>query len=167
MTFEALMLIAPPVLVHITAACLALVLGPFALLRRSRDIWHKVFGYGWVLAMVVTAISSFWITGFQVIGPYSPIHGLSLFVLYGLAAAIWQVRRGRVDAHRATMQGLYVYAVCITGLFTLIPGRLMNTLVLGGADGWLVMTALIVTGVGVIFIHRRGVLPLGKVKALF
>ena len=166
MTFEALSRIPAPVLAHIIAACLSLLIGPFALFRRSRDIWHKVFGYLWVTAMVVTALTSFWINGLRVVGPFSPIHLLSLFVLWSLAEAIWQARRGQIAKHRASMQGLYVYAICITGLFTLLPGRLMNFLVFGGAGGWLLILGLIATGVAIIYIHRHGVLPLGKVRGL-
>ena len=166
MTFEALSSLRAPILIHIIAACLSLVIGPFALFRRSRDIWHRVFGYAWVLAMLVTALSSFWINGLRLLGPFSPIHLLSLFVLWSLAEGIWQARRGQIAKHRAGMQALYVYAMCITGLFTLLPGRLMNELVLGGARGWPLMAGLVSVGVLIIYIHRQGVLPLGKPRGL-
>ena len=69
---------------HASNATLALILGPFVILRTARDRLHKVGGYIWVLAMFVVAVSSFWIKEFGLIGPFSPIHLLSAFTLWSL-----------------------------------------------------------------------------------
>ena len=151
---------------HVLTAVLAFVVGPFAMMRRSRDIWHKVFGYTWVTAMLITALTSFWIFGFRLIGPFSPIHGLSIYVIWSLASAIWHVRNGNIAEHRATMLQLYLWAVCVTGLATLLPGRSMNLALLGGADGVLTYAAVGLAICGVIFVYFRRVLPLGKAKHL-
>ena len=68
----------------LAAALVAHFLGPFALDRARRDRLHKVLGYTWVLAMAITALSSFFIHSFPVIGPFSPIHLLALFALWSL-----------------------------------------------------------------------------------
>ena len=118
---------APPVIqLHAAMATLALVLGPFALLRRRRDLRHKVLGYAWITAMALTALSSFGIHAMPLIGPFGPIHALSVLTLgslaYGLRAAI----RGNLSAHRKTMQALYLGGLAAAGVFTLWPGRIMN-----------------------------------------
>ncbi len=166
MTFEALNQLPTTILIHVASALLALVIGPFALFRRSRDKWHRRAGYLWVAAMVSTAVSSFWINGIGLVGPFSPIHLLSLFVLWGLYEGLRNVRRGNIAAHRAGMQALYVYAICVTGLFTLAPGRLLNEILLDGVNGWLLAGVLVTFGVIIISLHRRSVLPLGKAKGL-
>ena len=166
MIFEAPNQLPTPILVHIASALLALVIGPVALFRKSRDRWHRRAGYLWVAAMTATAVSSFWISGIGLVGPFSPIHLLSLFVLWGLFEGLRDVRRGDIAAHRAGMQGLYVYAICVTGLFTLAPGRLLNEILLHDVNGWLLAFVLVVLGVIIISLHRRSVLPLGKARGL-
>ena len=57
---------------HVGAAMLAILLLPLTLFRRRRDGLHKAAGYLWVTAMVTAALSSFFITGLQMIGPFQP-----------------------------------------------------------------------------------------------
>ena len=108
---------------HAAAALLAIVLGPFVILRHRRDRLHKIGGYVWVLAMLTVAISSFWITSFGVIGPFSPIHLLSFLVLWSIYTGMRHVFAGRIEAHRQTFQGLYWRGLLIAGLVNFLPGR--------------------------------------------
>jgi len=114
---------------HVVAAICALLIGPVALFRRSRDRWHRRAGYVWIVAMGLTALSSFWVSGFRLIGPFSPIHALSIYVLWGLARGVIHARNGQVRQHRETMRGMYVWAMGVAGLFTFLPGRRMNHVV--------------------------------------
>lgn len=114
--------------VHIIAALLALSLGPVAMLRRRRDLVHRVVGRVWVASMAATALSSFFIYTIRLIGPFSPIHALSVATLIGLWAGVTHIRAGRVADHRSTMLSLYVFGMGIPGLFTLLPGRIMNAI---------------------------------------
>ena len=125
----------PAIQLHVAAALAALLLGPVVLLRRRRDALHRALGYTWVSAMALTALSSFAIHGLALVGPFGPIHILSVVVLVGLWRAIGHARRGEIAAHRRTMESLYSGAVIGAGLFTLVPGRRMSALVLGDA-GW-------------------------------
>ncbi|MDV7200579.1 DUF2306 domain-containing protein [Rhodobacterales bacterium HKCCA1288] len=126
---------------HASTAALALILGPFVILRTARDRLHKVGGYIWVLAMFVVAVSSFWITEFGLIGPFSPIHLLSAFTLWSLWAGMRYAFAGRMDLHRRVFQNLYWRGLVIAGLFNFLPGRALNRSVLPDrADaGWLVI----------------------------
>lgn len=123
----------PQVLGHTLAALLAVVIGGGQLLRQRRDRLHRWMGRIWVGLMVGVAVSSFWISNFDVWGPYSPIHLLSVMTLVMLVLAVRAIRNGNVKAHRNWMIGLYTGALIITGGFTLLPGRTMH-LVLFGAS---------------------------------
>lgn len=136
------LLSAPPVIqIHVLGAVLSLLLGPVTLYRSRRDHLHKVLGYVWVTAMAVTALSSFLIHDFALVGPFSPIHLLSLLALASLFVAVRAAIRGNTTLHRETMHGLYWRGLTIAGLFTFLPGRLVNR-VFFGADpelGWVVI----------------------------
>ncbi len=163
MTFEPLFLSPPIIQFHALAATLALILGPVAVLRRSRDRWHKVLGYLWVLAMLAASISSFWINSLQIVGPFGPIHILSVYVLWSLWEGINAARRGDTVTHRTTMVGLYFWALCITGMITLTPGRRLNEALLGGSNVLGIVVPLIVITVLLVTVYRKRVLPLGKI----
>ncbi len=139
---------------HTLAACLAFVLGPVAMLRRSRDGLHKLAGYGWVLAMAVTAITALGIFELRVIGPFSPIHALSGLVGVMLWLGLRDIRAGRVVAHGRRMVQLHIWTMGVAGLFTLLPGRRMHDVLLSGT-GWLGFAgAAVIFGVGALFLWQ-------------
>lgn len=144
---------------HVIAALLAVVIGPFVLLRRSRDTWHKRFGYVWVVAMGLTALTSFGITAEIGPGPVSPIHILAVFTMWSLWNGVNAARQRRIAAHQRGMQTLYFWALGIAGLFTFLPGRRMNAALFGEASmpGFLVMAALIGAGMAWYFYALRKV----------
>lgn len=117
---------------HAGAAMGAMVLGAAQLALPKGTGLHRGAGYGFMLLMAGVAISSFWIHGFRLVGPFSPIHLLSVFVLYSLWEALRDARRGNIARHRRRMIQLYIYAMVVTGLFTLWPGRVMHKVLFGG-----------------------------------
>ncbi|WP_425071108.1 DUF2306 domain-containing protein [Sagittula sp. S175] len=119
--------------VHAVAATWALVTGPFVLWRQRRDRLHKVGGYLWVLAMALAAGSSFWINGFAMIGPFSPIHLLAVLALGSLWFGMRAILRGDVRAHQRAFRNLYLRGVLVAGLFNFLPGRVVNRMFLGEA----------------------------------
>jgi len=141
--------------VHVAAAVLAVALTPVALWRRRRDRLHRLAGYGWCLGMAVAALSSFAITEFGVVGPFSPIHALSVATLAGLVVGVRAAIRGDARGHRAAMTQLSA-ALVVAGLFTLAPGRIAHAMVMGesGWTGFAVVAA--VTGAALMLLWRRG-----------
>ena len=75
--------------------------------------------------MLVTTLSSFLISANPIVGRFSWIHGLSVFTTVMIVVAIIMARRHKVKAHRAIMINLFIFALVLTGAFTLLPGRLM------------------------------------------
>lgn len=134
---------------HMWPALGALVLGPFALDRRRRDIWHKGAGYLWVGLMALTAASAFWIEAAVLpIGHgFGPIHALSALVFYGLWRGVAAARAGDVAAHSGWMCALYGQALIIAGSFTLLPGRTLNTLLFPDRP---MLGVIVILGAGVV-----------------
>jgi uncharacterized membrane protein len=140
--------------IHIIATCMALILGPLALIRRRRDFWHKVVGYIWVASMVATAVSSLMIFEIRLIWVFSPIHFLSLDVLYSLFRSIQAIRNKDISTHRKYMWDMYAQAIGAAGLFTFLPGRLMNEMFPSNTPMLVFAIATLVFGAGLFAIHR-------------
>ncbi|WP_296745173.1 DUF2306 domain-containing protein [Mesorhizobium sp.] len=121
----------PPIPWHAFAAFAALAIGGFQLALPKGTPRHRVLGYVWAALMLIIAISSFWIQQIRLIGPFSPIHLLSILVLITVPLAVWHAHNHRVAKHRKVMISLYVFALVGAGVFTLLPGRIMHTVVFG------------------------------------
>ena len=131
MNLAALTDAAPVIQAHAYAAFAAIALGAaqFALPKGTGP--HRAFGYAGVALMLLVAGSSMFIHTIRTLGPFSPIHALSLFTLATTPLAVWAARRGRVGEHRRAMISIYTLALIVTGLFTLWPGRIMHRVVFG------------------------------------
>jgi uncharacterized membrane protein len=117
--------------VHAFAAMTAFVLGVVQLAAPKGTLPHRTLGWIWVCLMLAVAISSFWIHEIRLVGPWSPIHLLSIFVLITVPLAVWKAHRHQVTDHRRIMISIFSGALVIAGLFTLLPGRIMHAVVFG------------------------------------
>ena len=122
---------APPIPVHAFAAMAAFALGVVQLAAPKGTLPHRTLGWIWVCLMLAVAISSFWIHEIRLVGPWSPIHLLSIFVLITVPLAVWRAHRHQVADHRRIMISIFTGALVIAGLFTLLPGRIMHAVVFG------------------------------------
>jgi uncharacterized membrane protein len=122
---------APAIPVHAFAAMAAFALGVVQFAAPKGTLPHRTVGWIWVGLMAIVAASSFWIHEIRLLGPWSPIHLLSIFTLIMLPIAVWRARRHRVADHRRIMTMTFVGALVIAGLFTLLPGRVMHAVVFG------------------------------------
>ncbi len=132
------MTLTPVIAIHLSAALAATLIGPLALWARrgraQRPRLHRAFGYAWVTLMLVTAVSAIFIrsTTLPNINGYTPIHLLIPIVFVALFGAFWYLARHNIAGHRRVMQITYVAACIVAGGFTLLPGRLLGSLVWGG-----------------------------------
>lgn len=131
MSLTPLLNAAPVVQIHAFVALAAFLLGVVQLTAPKGTIPHRAVGWTWVVLMTVIAVSSFWIHGFRIIGPFSPIHLLSIFTLVMLPLAIMHARRHNVSRHRNAMISIFTGALVIAGLFTFAPGRIMHAVLFG------------------------------------
>lgn len=123
---------APPAIpLHAFAAMTAFVLGIVQWAAPKGTLPHRTLGWVWVGLMAFVAVSSFWIHEIRLWGPWSPIHLLSIFTPIMLVVAVLAARAHRVRAHKITMISIFAGALVVAGLFTLVPGRIMHTVLFG------------------------------------
>lgn len=146
--------------IHVSCALVSIILGAFVVLRRKRDRLHKITGYIWAVAMAAVALSSFWIREYALIGPFSPIHLLSVLTLWTLWSGIRFAVAGHIRAHRAAFRNLYWYGLLVAGTLNFLPGRRMNQVVFANAPDlglWFIgaVAGLVVTINLWVFVARR------------
>ena len=95
--------------------------------------------------MAAIAISSFWIHEIRLLGPFSPIHALSIFTLVMLPLAVLHARSHRVTQHRKAMISIFVGALVIAGAFTFLPGRLSFAIMLD------ILLIVVIGGMGTMY----------------
>jgi uncharacterized membrane protein len=121
----------PPIPLHAVAAMTAFVLGLVQFAAPKGTLPHRTLGWIWVGLMATVAIASFWIHQIRLVGPWSPIHLLSIFTLAMLPLAVWKAHTHRIAEHRRIMISMFLGALVVAGLFTLVPGRIMRAVVFG------------------------------------
>lgn len=132
MSLTPLLNAAPVIQVHAFAAMAAFALGVVQLSAPKGTIPHRTIGWIWVGLMLTLALTSFWIHEIRLVGPFSPIHLLSIFTLVMLPIAVLHARRHSVNAHRKAMIGIFTGALVVAGFFTFVPGRIMYKVAFGG-----------------------------------
>lgn len=131
MTLDPLLDASPAIRVHAFAALAALALGIVQFSAPKGSPPHRAIGWAWGGLMAAVALSSFFIHGMRWVGPFGPIHLLSLYVVWALPMALFAAHRGDVERHRRMMRGLFLGGLVLAGLFTLWPGRIMHQVVFG------------------------------------
>jgi len=131
MSLAPLLNAAPAIPLHAFAAMAAFALGIVQFAAPKGTLPHRTLGWIWVVLMATVAISSFWIHQIRLLGPWSPIHFLSIFTLIVLPIAVWRARHHRVADHRRIMIFIFAGALVVAGLFTFVPGRVMHAVVFG------------------------------------
>ena len=131
MTLSPLLQANLPIQIHVASVMVAIVLTPLQLsVKRGGDA-HRLIGKIWMAAMVVVALSSFFISTIRWIDPFSPLHFLSIVALVSVFIAYREAQRGNWLAHAWTLASVVVFALVGAGIFTLLPGRIMNKVLFG------------------------------------
>jgi uncharacterized membrane protein len=118
-----------PIQFHVATVVPAALIGPYLFLSRKGTPRHRLLGKVWIGLMVVSALSSFFIHSINLLAGFSPIHLLSIFVIYGSWNAVRAARAHRIREHRNSVISIYVGGIVIAGGFTLLPGRVMNEVI--------------------------------------
>lgn len=134
MTFEPLLDAPTAIQIHVAAVVPAALLGAYLLVRPKGTPQHRLLGKIWLTLMAVTALSSFFIHQINVFYGFSPIHVLSIFVLFGCWRAIANARKRNIEAHKRIVRGLYLGGIVGAGAFTFLPGRITNEVAFKGDE---------------------------------
>lgn len=143
--------------IHVLTVIPAALLGALLLLRPKGTPLHRMLGKVWLLLMLVTALSTFFIHEIRLLGPFSPIHALSVYVLIGVWQAIAAARRRDIRAHRRHVTCMYFGGIVVAGLFTLLPGRLMHEATFSGLSS---ASSLFAVGVAALAFISAGLLAI-------
>lgn len=119
-----------PIYIHALFALLAVPLGLYILLTQKGTKKHKLIGRIWSLFLLIVSFTAIFIQAITP-GQYSLIHLLVPWTIGSLIYSIWSIRKFQntklakyKKAHKYSMIGVYVGALLVAGLFTLMPGRL-------------------------------------------
>lgn len=137
----------PVIILHAVAATYVLLLGPLQILRRRRDLAHRVVGLSWLAAMVTVCVSSFWIAP----DGFSWLHGLSIWTLVCMVAAIAGIRSGNVPVHRGFMVGSYLGTLAAFSFAALVPARLIPQLL--RSQPLIAVVTVVAVGAVVVIFH--------------
>src|SRR6202035_1576684 len=117
--------------IHLVTVIPAFVIGTWLIFFSTKGArWHRALGAVYLTLMTVTAVATFFIRSIDP-GHLSFIHLFIPLTLFGVGAALWNVRRGNIKGHRSAMLGLYVGGLLIAGGLTLLPGRLLHNVFFG------------------------------------
>ena len=96
------------IVTHVVGALTSVVLGGYQVWRRPKgDTRHRLLGRVWVVLILWTAISSFWIRHINE-GAFSWLHVLSVVTLVTVTLGVVNAVRGNVPAHRGNMVGSWL-----------------------------------------------------------
>jgi uncharacterized membrane protein len=117
--------------IHLAAIVPALAIGTWQVFFSVKGArFHRIFGFAYLSLMMVAATSAFFIRSIGH-GKLSPIHLFIPVTFFSVFAAIWYVRRGRINGHRWAMLGLYFGGLLLAGALTFLPGRIMHQVFFG------------------------------------
>lgn len=111
--------------VHLATIGVALVLTPVMLLRRRGDRQHRLLGWIWVSAMLLTAVDSLFIRLTNK-GAFSIIHILSAWTIIQVPLIVLRARRHDAAGHRKAVRGMVTGALLVAGFFTFPFDRLLG-----------------------------------------
>jgi uncharacterized membrane protein len=114
--------------IHLLSVAVAVPAAVLQLVLSKGGSRHRAVGYVWAAAMIVAALSSFWISSMPILGPFGPIHILSVITLIGVPQAVMAARRGNIRAHKLAVFQLVGFALVGAGAFAIFsPGRILNS----------------------------------------
>jgi len=119
-----------PIYIHAFFALIAVPVGLYILLTKKGTQKHKSTGRIWTLFLLIVSFTALFIQAINP-GEYSLIHLLIPWTIGSLIYSIWSIRKFQKTklqkykkAHMYSMIGVYVGALLVAGVFTLMPGRL-------------------------------------------
>lgn len=150
------------IIFHVATVVPAALIGAWLLARPKGTPLHRMMGRIWIGLMAATSLSTFFIHEIRLIGDFSPIHLISIYVLCGCVLAVRAARNGDIPSHRGHVAGMYLGGIVVAGGFTFLPGRIMHESLfsIGGEAVSLALAALLAlafVGAGLLAIRQMGI----------
>lgn len=156
MNFEPLLHAPLAIQIHVATVVAAAVIGLVIFMRCNGTTLHKVLGRLWMVLMITTALSSFFIHKINLVGGFGPIHILSILVLLGCGRAVAAARTGQIESHRKIIRSIYLGGILGAGTFAFMPGRIMNEVAFPyGLRSPFLVACLLSVLVAAVFIYRN------------
>ena len=144
------------IVTHVVAALTSVLLGAHQVWRRPRgDARHRLLGRVWVVLILWTAVSSFWIRHINH-GAFSWLHVLSVVTLVTVTLGVVNAVRGNIPGHRGNMVGSWLGSCGAMVAALAVPGRMIPTHAVAEPGGALAfaLSVLVVTGLLVVLGSR-------------
>lgn len=120
-----------PIQVHVATVVPAFFIGAGQFLLPKGTPTHRAAGYIFMVLMLTTSVSAFFIESFMG-SRFSWIHLFIPLTIFGVVRAWLAIRARKTFSHAAALLGVYFGAVCIAGYFAFKPGRIMHEVMFGG-----------------------------------
>jgi uncharacterized membrane protein len=108
---------------HAASAITSFLLGLVILFLPKGSALHRKLGWTWVVAMGLTAVTSFFIRTDN--GNFSWIHSFTAITAVMLPMGVAMARMHYAKVHARFMTAIFLGGAFTAGLFTFLPGRLM------------------------------------------
>lgn len=112
--------------VHAISASLVILLAPVNILRRRKDIRHRVIGRTWVISMYFVCVSGMFI--YTISGGFTIFHALAIFTFGTTTLGVVNIRRGNIPGHVGNVIGSWIGAMVAGAFAVFAPGRVIPTL---------------------------------------
>lgn len=114
-------------IIHAIVATAAITLGGFNLARLKRgDRLHKIVGRAWVILMLVTSVSAFFIGGYDSVLSIA-LHALAAWTIISIISGVYFARKGNISAHKGFMIGSYLGLIGAFMGVVVVPDRRVPT----------------------------------------
>ncbi|MDP8916060.1 MAG: hypothetical protein M3M95_02435 [Pseudomonadota bacterium] len=129
-------LLAAPVLIqlHVALGTSAFAVGAVRLICPDRDGMDRVLGWSFLTLLLLTAGSAFLLptpTGAPSLMGLTPMHAFAAFAVAGAGAAVLAAQQGNRLRWRKVVTATFSGVLVMAGLFELLPGRLLHTVLAG------------------------------------
>lgn len=119
----------PFLIIHLLTVIPSLFIGFIVLYVPKGGDTHRVLGRIYVICMLITCISSFFIKSsdglIRLFDFFGILHLLCIVIIALVIRAIWAIQRGRIARHKKYMICSYVLLVIASLFANLTPNRLM------------------------------------------
>jgi uncharacterized membrane protein len=132
MDFDPLLHAPLTIKIHLATVVPAFAIGTWQIfLSRKGAVGHRTLGYVYLGLITVTAIDALFIHALMPNAPLglSPIHLLVPLTLFGVVSALLAARKHDIRRHRNAMIGVYIGGMLVAGSLTLLPGRILHSVV--------------------------------------